>query len=172
MHDTNHKGSFGRRQVLGAAAAAITAIGSRVASSHSIQGFAGEGAEFLLVFNQGNFNENATFLVTDFLAHIPKPVLAKNFGVPESAFANIPKEELYTSQSTVPGPLGADRVAAAAPAPIRYSHRLMEQEPIRSRAGTVRIVDSSNFSAAKMIAAGLIEVEPGGMRTALAPEFG
>ncbi len=40
----------------------------------------------------------------------------------------------------------------------------MAQEPIRTKAGAVRIVDSSNFPAAKMIAAGLVEVEPGGMR--------
>jgi len=52
---------------------------------------------------------------TDFLAYIPKEVLAENFGAPESAFANLPKEELYIFQSTVPGPLAADRVTGAAP---------------------------------------------------------
>ena len=84
---------------------------------HSIQGLEGDGCEFLLVFDDGNFNEDETFLVTDFLAHIPKEVLAKNFGVPESAFANIPKEELYIFESQVPGPLAADRVAGAGPVP-------------------------------------------------------
>jgi oxalate decarboxylase len=131
---------------------------------HSIQGLEGDGSEFLLVFNDGNFNEDETFLVTDFLAHIPKAVLAKNFGVPESAFANIPKHELYIFESQVPGPLAADRVVGAGPVPLTYSHRLMAQEPIRTKGGTVRIVDSSNFPAAKMIAGGLVEVEPGGMR--------
>jgi oxalate decarboxylase len=38
------------------------------------------------------------------------------------------------------------------------------REPIRTKAGAVRIVDASNFPAAQMIAAGLVEVEPGGMR--------
>jgi len=131
---------------------------------HSIQGLEDDGAEFLLVFNQGDFNENETFLVTDFLAHIPKSVLAKNFGVPESAFANIPKEELYIFQAKVPGSLAADRVVGAGPPPFAFSHRLMAKEPIRTKAGSVRIVDSNNFPASKMIAAGLVEVEPGGMR--------
>jgi len=131
---------------------------------HSLQGLEGEGSEFLLVFNDGNFNEDETFLVTDFLAHIPKAVLAKNFGVSESAFANIPKEELYIFQSKVPGPLAEDRVVGAGPVPEAYSHRLMAQEPIRTKSGSVRIVDSSNFPAAKKIAGGLVEVEPGGMR--------
>src|SRR5208337_3828585 len=122
---------------------------------HSIQGLEGEGSEFLLVFNDGNFNEDETFLLTDFLAHVPKSVLAKNFGVPESAFANIPRHELYIFPSQVPGPLAADRVVGAGPVPHTYSHRLMAQEPIRTRGGAVRIVDSSNFPAAKLIAGGL-----------------
>ena len=40
----------------------------------------------------------------------------------------------------------------------------MDQEPIQTKGGRVRIVDSSNFPAAKEIAAALVEVEPGGMR--------
>ena len=64
----------------------------------------------------------------------------------------------------MPGPLAADRVVGAGPVPLTFSHRLMAQEPIRTKGGAVRIVDSSNFPAAKMIAAGLVEVEPGGMR--------
>ena len=48
--------------------------------------------------------------------------------------------------------------------PLTYSHRLMAQEPIRTQSGTVRIVDSWNCPAAKMIAGGLIEIEPDGMR--------
>ena len=69
---------------------------------HSIQAHEGEGSEFLLVFDDGNFNEDETFLLTDWLAHIPKDVLAKNFGVAESAFANIPKEELYIFEARCP----------------------------------------------------------------------
>jgi len=84
---------------------------------HSIQGLEGEGCEFLLVFDDGNFSEEETFLLTDWLAHTPKEVLAKNFGVPESAFARIPEKELWIFQAEVPGPLAADRVAGAGPVP-------------------------------------------------------
>jgi len=131
---------------------------------HSIQGLAGEGCEFLLVFDDGAFNEDETFLVTDFLAHIPPVVLAKNFGVSERAFASIPKSELYIFRSNVPGPLAQDRVVGAGPTPVNYVHRMQAQDPIRTRYGTVRITDSTNFPAASTIAAGLVEVEPGGMR--------
>jgi oxalate decarboxylase len=131
---------------------------------HSIQGLAGEGCEFLLVFDDGAFNEDETFLVTDFLAHIPTAVLAKNFGVSERAFAGIPKSELYIFRANVPGPLAQDRVVGAGPTPVNYIHRMQAQDPIRTRNGAVRIADSTNFPAASTIAAGLVEVEPGGMR--------
>ena len=131
---------------------------------HSIQGLAGEGCEFLLVFDDGAFNEEETFLVTDFLAHIPKSVLAKNFGVQESAFANIPKAEKYIFRADIPGPLSKDRVVGAGPTPVIYTHKMSSQEPIKSNNGSVRVTDSTNFPAASTIAAALVEVEPGGMR--------
>ena len=62
---------------------------------HSIQGLGPDGCEFLLVFDDGDFDENSTFQLTDWLACTPKEVLAKNFQVPVSAFDRIPSEELY-----------------------------------------------------------------------------
>ena len=53
---------------------------------HSIQGLGPDGCRFLLVFDDGDFNEFHTFLITDWLAHTPTEVLAKNFNVPESTF--------------------------------------------------------------------------------------
>src|SRR6266446_573175 len=131
---------------------------------HSIQGLNPDGCEFLLVFDDGNFSEEATFLLSDWLAHTPKEVLAKNFGVPESAFDRIPEKDLWIFQAPVPGPLAADRVAGAGPVPNTFSYRMLAQEPIRMKSGTVRITDSSLFKASKTMAAALVEVEPGGMR--------
>jgi oxalate decarboxylase len=134
---------------------------------HSIQGL-DDGCEFLLVFDDGHFSENETFLLTDWFKHTPPEILAKNFGLPESAFALIPQDvdrERYIFPAPTPGPLGADAVGApAGTVPRSFSHRLMEQEPIRVAGGWARIVDSSNFPAAATIAAALVEVEPGGLR--------
>lgn len=131
---------------------------------HSIQGLGQDGCEFMLVFDDGNFTEDSTFQITDWLAHTPKEVLAKNFRVPEKAFAHIPSKELYIFQSQVPGPLSKDRIAGAGPVPLTFFHRMLEQEPLRFKGGTVRITDSSVFPASKTIAAALVEIEPGGMR--------
>ncbi len=131
---------------------------------HSVQGLEGDGCEFLLVFDDGHFSEDSTFSLTDWLAHTPREVLAKNFGVPEAAFAGIPDKELFIFQAKVPGPLAADKVAGAGPLPRSFSHRLLAQKPIRTKGGTVRISDSTTFPAATTIAAALVEIEPGGLR--------
>jgi oxalate decarboxylase len=98
------------------------------------------------------------------MAHTPKEVLAKNFGVPKSAFDRIPERDLWIFQAPVPGPLAADRIAGTGPVPNTFSHRMLAQEPIRMKGGTVRITDSSAFKVSKTIAAALVEVDPGGMR--------
>jgi oxalate decarboxylase len=134
---------------------------------HSIQGL-DEGCEFLLVFDDGSFSENETFLITDWFAHTPREVLARNFGVSEGAFADIPidvEHERYIFPGEVPGPMDADRrESPAGQVPTWYGHRLGEQEPIEVAGGRVRIVDSSNFPAASTIAAALVEVDPGALR--------
>jgi oxalate decarboxylase len=131
---------------------------------HSIQGLEDDGCEFLLVFDDGAFDENETFLLTDFLRRIPRNILAKNFNAPESAFANIPKEELYIFQAKAPGPLARDRVAGLGPVPKTYAHRMGSLEPLRTKYGQVRTLDASVFPAPATISATLVEVEPGGMR--------
>jgi oxalate decarboxylase len=132
---------------------------------HSIQGLK-EGCEFLLVFDDGNFSEFDTFMVTDWMDHTPRSVLAKNFGVPQSGFAKLPQEsQRYIFPGKVPRPASANAVRSpAGTVPRSFTHRLMAQTPIQAPGGTVRIVDSSNFPPSTTIAAALVEVEPGGMR--------
>jgi len=134
---------------------------------HSIQALDADGVdgcEFLLVFDDGAFSEDSTFLITDWMAHTPRDVLAKNFGLPESAFAQIPPSELYIFPGPRPGPLSADRMGGAGEIPKRFSHRMEAQEPIRTRGGSVRITDSRVFPASETIAAALVELEPGALR--------
>jgi oxalate decarboxylase len=132
---------------------------------HSIQGLNPDGCEFLLVFDDGNFDEDDTFLVSDWFKHTPKEVLSKNFGIPGSSFDHVPDpSERYIFASTVPGSLTSDKIPGANQVSQTFSHRMMAQKPIKTKSGTVRITDSSVFPASKTIAAALVEVEPGGMR--------
>jgi len=131
---------------------------------HSIQGLGPDGCEFLLVFDNGGFDEDSTFLLTDWFRHVPPEVLGKNFGLPASMFGNTPSpNEKYIFGAPLPGALSADRMSPNQP-PSSFSYKLLAQEPMKMKSGTVRIVDSNNFKASKNIAAVLVEVEPGGMR--------
>jgi oxalate decarboxylase len=134
---------------------------------HSIQGLE-EGCEFLLVFDDGHFSENETFLLTEWLKYTPRSVVAKNFGLFEAAFANLPTDpdyQRYIFSGMAPGPLAKDAVESpAGTVPRTFSHHMSAQEPIKLAGGQVRITDSSTFPAASTIAAALVEIEPGGLR--------
>src|SRR6266852_5437841 len=136
--------------------------------THSIQWLEPDGAEFMLVFDDGDFSESETVLLSDSMAHLPPEVLAKNFGVAESALKNLPKEEFFIFQTAVPGSLDADQRAAAGTlgkSPSDFAFRTMEMPPTkRANGGEVRIVDSSTFKASTNIAMAMVTVHPGGLR--------
>lgn len=45
---------------------------------HSLQGLSKGGCEFLLIFDDGSFSEDSTFLLSDWLAPYTKPLLKCN----------------------------------------------------------------------------------------------
>jgi oxalate decarboxylase len=135
---------------------------------HSIQGLAPDGCEFLLVFDDGNFSEYETVLLSDWMAHTPPEVVAKNFGVSKKVIANMPERELFIFQAAVPGPLEEDRRIAAGrlgPSPTDFAFRTMRTPPSKqNKSGEVRIIDSGNFKVAANIAAAMVIIKPGGVR--------
>ena len=135
---------------------------------HSLQGLGPDGAEFLLVFDDGSFSERETAHLSDWMAHTPRDVVAKNFGVSQQALQRMPTKALVIFQAEVPGPLAEDqRIAAGSrgPSPIDFAFRTMQHPPAkRNKGGEVRIVDSSSFKVATQIAAALVTVHPGGLR--------
>ncbi len=90
---------------------------------HSIQAL-GDGCEFLLVFDNGGFSENSTFLVSDWLAHTPKDIIAANFGVSVEDLAGLPP----TSATSSPRPCRPRSTPSAGP-------RLTGRCPTRSPTG-------------------------------------
>ncbi len=135
---------------------------------HSIQGLAPDGCEFMLVFDDGKFSEFDTTLVSEWTARTPKSVLAKNWGVPESALSKMPEKELYIFQAAVPPPLEQTRrplYEQFAPSPIDFSFKMEAMPPTqKTESGEVRIVDSTNFPISITIAAVLVTLKPGGLR--------
>jgi oxalate decarboxylase len=134
---------------------------------HSIQGSEPDGCEFMLVFDDGDFSEAETVLLSDSMAHLPPEVLSKNFGVPEAAFQNLPRQELFIFQAPIPGSLEADQKAAAGAlpkSPRDFAFRTMEMPATkRTKGGEVRIVDSNTFKVSTTAMA-LVTLHPGGLR--------
>lgn len=135
---------------------------------HSIQGLKPDGTKFLLVFDDGNFSEYETVLLSDWLTHTPPEVVAKNFGVPEHALKNLPKEELFIFQAGVPGPLDEDQRQAAGSLGISsydFAFRVSQSAETRhTEWGEARIIDSNTFKVANTVASALVTINPGGMR--------
>jgi oxalate decarboxylase len=134
---------------------------------HSIQGLGPDGCEFLLVFNDGNFNEFDTFLLTDWMTHTPPEVLAKNFGVPETTFDKVPKKELFIFERPLPRPLAEEQKQAEAGTgrvPHSFDFKPAEMKPTKvSRGGEVKIIDQKIWPATN-IAAAIVTLKPGGLR--------
>ena len=117
------------------------------------------------MFDDGNFSEDDTFLLTDWLSHIPMEVLARNFMADASAFSHIPAKELYIFPSTPPPPISQAEVSdPQGTVPNPFSFPWSQTTPTPLTAGSVKIIDSNTFKISQTIAAAEVTVEVGGMR--------
>jgi oxalate decarboxylase len=137
---------------------------------HSIQALGEDGCEFLLVFNQGDFSEESTLLLSDWLKHTPPEILQQNFGLSAEAIADLPKgEPLYIFRSDEPVKSLKEEIAEAARHAAKpkmcYTFKASTMKPTReSNAGNVKVIDSRNFPASAKIASAIVTVKPGCMR--------
>ncbi|PBP18592.1 hypothetical protein BUE80_DR010625 [Diplocarpon rosae] len=134
---------------------------------HSIQAL-DEGAEFLLVFDDGGFSEDATFLISEMFLRNPKEVLSKNLEAPISAFDNLPQDQLYIFDGT-PAPANIKEQNQTGPAGIlphndSYTYHWSQQKPYEVPGGSVKIIDTTTFPIAKDFSSALVTVKPGAMR--------
>jgi oxalate decarboxylase family bicupin protein len=133
---------------------------------HSLQGLGPNGTEFLLVFDDGNFSEESTFLLTDWLAHTPKEVISENFRLHPEVFRNIPEKEKYIFRGTVPGSINEElpKGPGYKKSKLQFTHKLLAQDPINATGGQARIADSKNFPITKTVAAAHVAIQPGALR--------
>jgi oxalate decarboxylase len=135
---------------------------------HSIQGLGPDGCEFLLVFDDGGFSEYETVLLTDWMAHTPREVLAASFGVSEQAMQKMVRQEKFIFQAAVPGPLAeVQKISAGGlgQSSQDFAFRKSQMKVAKqTRGGEVVIVDSSSFKVSTTIAAAIVTVHPGGIR--------
>ncbi|KAG1874995.1 putative oxalate decarboxylase/oxidase [Suillus subluteus] len=131
---------------------------------HSIQGVGKGGCEFMLIFDDGNFSEDETFLLSDWLSHTPKEVVAKNFGLDPSVFDKLSQKEKYMFRGITPDTSSPGLPSDVPKSKHRFTHSLLAQPPLKTPGGTVRIVDTSNFPVSTTIAAAHVTIESHGLR--------
>jgi oxalate decarboxylase len=132
---------------------------------HSIQGLGPDGSEFMLTFNQGDFSEDNTFLISDWVAHTPPSVLSKNFGLSEGVLKNLPTQDLYIFPADLPASLAQDQARDGVSNLPKYTWKLDAMAPTsQTRGGEIRIADSHIFVAAKNISGAVQTIKPGGLR--------
>lgn len=135
---------------------------------HSIQGIGGEECHFILVFDNGAFSENATFSLSDWLAHTPREVAAACLGVATETLDGLPDGEVYIALGPVPDP----RPSPDVPLPVgsrsttaeHHRYRLLAERPRSFPGGSIRTVSSVEFPISRTMAGAVIELEPGAIR--------
>ena len=94
-------------------------------------------------------------------------MLAKNFNVPASTFANVPKKELFIFERPLPRSLEEekrDAEAGTGAVPNSYDFRPGKMTPNKvSSGGSVKIIDQK-IRPATNIAAAIVTLKPGGLR--------
>jgi oxalate decarboxylase len=133
---------------------------------HLLVGLGPEESHFVLVFDNGAFSEHGTFSVTDWVGHTPPSVLSRSLGLPESAFAKFPKEELYIPQGRVPpAEPEPNHQAGLRSSPSTHRYPLLSQQPTtRVPGGTEWRVSAREFPISKTITGAILELEPGAVR--------
>ncbi len=132
---------------------------------HSIQGVGDEECQFILTFDNGAFSEFSTFSITDWMAQTPPAVLAKNFHMPESAFKNFPKKEVYIAAGPAPPMPKADpEPFSSSSGPFTHRFHLGAQRPAYFTGGTFSFVDAKRFPISTTMAGAILELKPRAIR--------
>jgi|SRR6218665_303808 len=133
---------------------------------HMIQGIGPGECHFILIFDNGDFSEDHTFSVTDFISHVPASVAAQSLGISEAEVEALPDHEVYFAQ----GEVADDHAVIADPRPFpelitMHRYPLHAQQPRRiPGGGTQRLVSSVEFPVSTTITGSLMELQPGALR--------
>jgi oxalate decarboxylase len=132
---------------------------------HALQGLGPGDCHFLLGFDNGHFSEFGTFSVTDWIAHAPPEVVARNLNLSPAQLAQFPKKEVYIGTGKIP-PANPPALRNGALQPSQFSHkyRLLDQPPVKLPGGTERIVSSKEFPIQTTLTAARLDLDAGALR--------
>jgi oxalate decarboxylase len=132
---------------------------------HMLQCLGHKPCYFVLIFDNGYFSEFGTFSITDWVGHTPKALLARNLGLPESAFDGFPKDEVYFARGPVPPEKAAPNLEQERTPPETHKFRMLAQEPHSvHKGGREWRVGADRFPSSKTVTGVILDLEPGALR--------
>jgi len=133
---------------------------------HSIQATGTSECHFILIFDNGNFSEDHTFSITDFIASVPKEIVSQNLGISLQEVDKLPKKEAYFALGANPDASSSIAIPRLNPQ-LTSIHRypLDAQQPrLIPGGGTQRIVSQDEFPISQTMTGSIIELQPGALR--------
>jgi oxalate decarboxylase len=132
---------------------------------HMLECLGDEPCHFVLIFDNGYFSEFGTFSVTDWIGHTPKPLLAKNFGMPQATFDGFPTREVYFAHGAAPPQRAPAPLGTPHRSPLTHKWQLLRNDPLVNRqGGRLWLVDSTRFPISKTITGAVLELDRGALR--------
>jgi oxalate decarboxylase len=132
---------------------------------HMLECLGDKPCHFILIFDNGYFSEFGTFSISDWVGHTPKPLLAKNFGIPESALDGFPTKEVYFARGALPPEKAATPLQGVRLPPETHRYQFKTEDPHRVfKGGREWRVDSTRFPISKTVTGEIVELDPGGLR--------
>ena len=133
--------------------------------AHMLQCLGDKPCHFILIFDNGYFSEFGTFSISDWLGHVPKPLLAKNLRVPESTFASYPTSEVYFARGAQPPVSAQAPLGGWKKPPVTHKYRMLAEPPHRVfEGGQEWRVDVTNFPISTTVAGVVLDLQPGALR--------
>lgn len=133
--------------------------------AHMLQCLGDQPTHFILIFDNGYFSEFGTFSVTDWIGHSSKDLLAKNFGMPASAFDKFPKEEVYFARGPITSEAQQPTLEGLKSPPETHKFRMLAEAPHSiHKGGREWRIDSSRFPISATVTGVVLDLEPGGLR--------
>jgi len=133
---------------------------------HSIQATGDTECHFILIFDNGNFSEDHTFSVTDFIASVPPAIVAQNLHLTLAQVAQLPRKEAYFALGANPdnsSPIAVPRTESELTSMHRYPLGAQQPKVIPGGA-TQRVVSSKEFPISTTLTGSIIELQPGALR--------
>ena len=133
---------------------------------HMLQCLDDKPCHFILIFDNGDFSEDHTFSVTNWLSQTPPDIVSQHLGLSSVELVGLPDGEAYFAKGPVPDDRSPDATARPAAQLISTHHYpLLAQQPRRvAGGGTQRVVTVNEFPISSSMASSILEIQPGAMR--------